>query len=171
MTSEIRSPDAECDVRSHMAAVEASVDRDYLRFKARSSGRRAMRIRLTNKATGFDAIFDDPNFVGGQFSFWNRNGIRLTQTGVGLVQPNSLVAEFAQQQDSGPGELCESGNLYLQRRRGCGSHAANQGSLQCQLSAVSSNRAAGVRAVSKSHSARHRIGLQSGRRVPAVSDQ
>src|SRR6185295_18886763 len=40
---------------------------------------------------GFDAIFDDPNFVGGQFSFWNRNGIRLTQTGVGLVQPNSVL--------------------------------------------------------------------------------
>jgi len=31
------------------------------------------------------------NFAGGQFSFWNRNGIRLTQTGVGLVQANSIL--------------------------------------------------------------------------------
>jgi Carboxypeptidase regulatory-like domain len=79
------------DVRSNMAAVEASVDRDYLRFKGSFFWAQGDSNPTDNKGTGFDAIFDDPNFAGGQFSFWVRNGIRLTQTGVGLVQPNSLL--------------------------------------------------------------------------------
>ena len=78
-------------VRSHMAAVEASIDKDYLRFRGSVFWAQGDANPTDEKGTGFDAIFDDPNFVGGQFSFWNRNGIRLTQTGVGLVQPNSIL--------------------------------------------------------------------------------
>ena len=79
------------DVRSNMAAVEASIDRDYLRFKGSFLWAQGDRNPTDDRGTGFDAIFDDPNFAGGQFSFWVRNGIRLSQTGVGLVQPNSLL--------------------------------------------------------------------------------
>src|SRR6266536_1729795 len=78
-------------VSSNMAAVEASVDHDYFRFRGSVFWAQGDRNPTDGKANGFDAIFDDPNFVGGQFSFWNRNGIRLTQTGVGLVQPNSVL--------------------------------------------------------------------------------
>jgi len=77
-------------VKSHMAAIEGSVDKDYLRFRGSFFWASGDRNPTDAKATGFDAILDDPNFVGGQFSFWNRQGIRLTQTGVGLVQPNSI---------------------------------------------------------------------------------
>jgi hypothetical protein len=79
------------NVRSNMAALEASVDRDYLRFRSSFFWAQGDSNPTDDKGTGFDAIFDDPNFVGGQFSFWVRNGIRLTQTGVGLTQPNSLL--------------------------------------------------------------------------------
>ena len=78
-------------VRSNMAAVEASVDRDYLRFKGSFLWAQGDSNPTDDRGTGFDAIFDDPNFAGGQFSFWVRNGLRLSQTGVGLVQPNSLL--------------------------------------------------------------------------------
>ena len=78
-------------VSSHMAAVEASIDKDYLRFRGSFFWASGDKNPTDNRATGFDAILDDPNFVGGQFSFWNRSGIRLSQTGVGLVQPNSLL--------------------------------------------------------------------------------
>ena len=61
------------------------------------------------KATGFDAIFDDPNFVGGQFSFWVRNGIRLTQTGVGLVQPNSLLPSLRSSKTQGQANFVNPG--------------------------------------------------------------
>lgn len=78
-------------ISSQMAAVEASIDKDYVRFRASFFWASGDKNPTDSKATGFDAILDDPNFIGGQFSFWNRQGIRLTQTGVGLVQPNSLL--------------------------------------------------------------------------------
>jgi len=96
-------------VRSNMAAVEASLDRDYLRFKGSFFWAQGDRNPTDNRATGFDAIFDDPNFVGGQFSFWVRNGIRLTQTGVGLVQPNSLLPSLRSSKIQGQANFVNPG--------------------------------------------------------------
>jgi hypothetical protein len=97
------------DVRSNMAAVEASMDRDYLRFKGSFLWAQGDRNPTDNRATGFDAIFDDPNFAGGQFSFWVRNGIRLTQTGVGLVQPNSLLPSLRSSKTQGQANFVNPG--------------------------------------------------------------
>ena len=96
-------------VRSNMAAVEASVDHDYLRFKGSFFWAQGDSNPTDEKATGFDAIFDDPNFVGGQFSFWNRNGIRLTQTGVGLVQPNSVLPSLRSSKTQGQANFVNPG--------------------------------------------------------------
>ena len=100
------------DVRSNMAAAEASVDRDYLRFKGSFFWAQGDRNPTDDKGTGFDAIFDDPNFAGGQFSFWVRNGIRLTQTGVGLVQPNSLLPSLRSSKTQGQANFVNPG-LFL----------------------------------------------------------
>jgi len=96
-------------VRSNMAAVEASMDRDYLRFKTSFFFAQGDSNPTDGKATGFDAILDDPNFVGGQFSFWNRNGIRLTQTGVGLVQGNSLLPSLRSSKTEGQANFINPG--------------------------------------------------------------
>ena len=96
-------------VRSNMGAVEASMDRDYLRFKASFFFAQGDSNPTDGKATGFDAILDDPNFVGGQFSFWNRNGIRLTQTGVGLVQGNSLLPSLRSSKTEGQANFINPG--------------------------------------------------------------
>jgi carboxypeptidase family protein len=106
-----RNPIAGRDVRikSNMAAVEASVDKDYLRFKGSFFWAQGDTNPTDEKATGFDAIFDDPNFVGGQFSFWNRNGIRLTQTGVGLVQPNSVLPSLRSSKTQGQANFVNPG--------------------------------------------------------------
>jgi hypothetical protein len=96
-------------VKSHMAAVEASLDMDYLRFRGSFFWAQGDKNPTDDKGTGFDAIFDDPNFVGGQFSFWNRNGIRLTQTGVGLVQPNSLLPSLRSSKTQGQSNFVNPG--------------------------------------------------------------
>ncbi|HKR59707.1 MAG TPA: carboxypeptidase-like regulatory domain-containing protein [Pyrinomonadaceae bacterium] len=96
-------------VRSHMAAVEASIDKDYLRFRASAFWAQGDSNATDDRGTGFDAIFDDPNFVGGQFSFWNRNGIRLTQTGVGLVQPNSILPSLRSSKIQGQANFVNPG--------------------------------------------------------------
>src|SRR5258705_1691878 len=96
-------------VRSNMAAVEASVDRDYLRFKGSFFWAQGDSSPTDDRAAGFDAIFDDPNFVGGQFSLWVRNGIRLSQTGVGLVQPNSPLPSLRSSKIQGQANLVNPG--------------------------------------------------------------
>lgn len=96
-------------ISSQMAALEASVDRDYFRFRGSFFWAQGDKNPTDGKASGFDAIFDDPNFVGGQFSFWNRNGIRLTQTGVGLVQPNSLLPSLRSSKIEGQANFINPG--------------------------------------------------------------
>lgn len=96
-------------VRSSMAAAEASIDRDYLRFKGSFFWAQGDGNPTDDRGSGFDAIFDDPNFVGGQFSFWVRNGIRLTQTGVGLVQPNSLLPSLRSSKTQGQANFVNPG--------------------------------------------------------------
>jgi hypothetical protein len=78
-------------INAQMAAAELSIDFDYIRYRVAgfySSGDAKPR---DNTARGFDAILDAPNFAGGEFSFWNSQGIRLTQTGLALVEPDSLI--------------------------------------------------------------------------------
>jgi hypothetical protein len=96
-------------INSQMAAVEASIDKDYLRFKGSFFWAQGDKNPTDDEANGFDAILDDPNFVGGQFSFWNRNGIRLTQTGVGLVQPNSVLPSLRSSKIEGQANFVNPG--------------------------------------------------------------
>jgi len=98
-------------VSSQMAAVEGSIDKDYFRFRGSFFWAQGDKNPTDGKASGFDAIFDDPNFVGGQFSFWNRNGIRLTQTGVGLVQPNSILPSLRSSKIEGQANFVNPGIL------------------------------------------------------------
>jgi hypothetical protein len=96
-------------IGAQMGAVEGSIDKDYFRFRGSFFYASGDRNPTDNKATGFDAIFDDPNFAGGQFSFWNREGIRLTQTGVGLVQPNSLLPSLRSSKIEGQANFVNPG--------------------------------------------------------------
>ena len=88
-------------VRAGMAALEVSYDRDWLRPRFGffyATGDRHPRDRI---ARGFDSIFDSPSFAGGGFSFFNRLGIRLSQTGVALVERGSLLPSLRSSKDEG----------------------------------------------------------------------
>jgi hypothetical protein len=89
------------NVRAGMAALELSYDRDWLRPRIGffyATGDRNPRDRT---ARGFDSIFDAPAFAGGGFSFFNRLGIRLAQTGVALVERGSLLPSLRSSKDEG----------------------------------------------------------------------
>jgi hypothetical protein len=58
-------------------------------------------------ANGFDTIFDNPNFGGGQFSFWNRQQIKLF--GVNLVQRLSLVPDLRSSKFQGQSNFVNPG--------------------------------------------------------------
>lgn len=76
-------------ISAFMGAIELSYDRDWARFRASYFFASGDADANDDQATGFDTIMDNPNFAGGEFSYWNRQQIRLF--GVNLVQRQSLV--------------------------------------------------------------------------------
>jgi hypothetical protein len=101
------------DIRAHMAAVEASVDKNWLRFRVSGFFASGDDDPTDDKATGFDAILDDPNFAGGQFSYWNRQGVRLISTEVGLTQPNSLLPSLRSSKLEGQANFVNPGLILF----------------------------------------------------------
>ncbi len=79
------------DVNAQMAALEVSYDRDWLRPKASFFWSSGDGKPTDGTARGFDSILDDPLFVGGPTSFWDRQGIKLTGTNVNLTNRFSLL--------------------------------------------------------------------------------
>ena len=77
------------DIHAFMGALELSYDRDWARFRCSYFYASGDSDPSDTQANGFDAIFDNPNFAGGEFSYWNRQQIKLF--GVNLVQRQSLI--------------------------------------------------------------------------------
>ncbi len=96
------------DINAQMAAAELSLDRNWLRYRVSFMYASGDRNPRDGSARGFDAIFDNPNFAGGVLSFWNREGIRLTGTGVALESPDSLLPSLRSSELRRPGELRQS---------------------------------------------------------------
>src|SRR5205085_11037425 len=96
-------------INAQMFALELSYSPDWLRFRASyffSSG--DSNVDPGNKrATGFDTIFDNPNFAGGQFSFWQRQQIKLF--GVELTNRFSLVPDLRATKTEGQSNFVNPG--------------------------------------------------------------
>lgn len=97
-------------VNAQMAAIEASVDHDWLRLRTSFLWASGDRRPKDTEARGFDAIFDNPNFAGGPFSFWNRQAIRLG--GVNLVNRNSFLPNLRSSKIEGQSNFVNPG-LFL----------------------------------------------------------
>jgi hypothetical protein len=100
------------DIRAQLAAVELSIDKDWLRL--RTAGFYASGDGNPGDGTGkgFDTIYDDSNFAGGEFSFWSRAGIPLTGTGVLLKTPGSLLPDLRSNKFEGQANFVNPG-LWL----------------------------------------------------------
>jgi len=79
-------------ISAYMGALELSYDRDWARFRCSYFYASGDNDANDQRATGFDSIFDNPNFAGGEFSYWNRQQIKLF--GVNLVNRQSLVPDL-----------------------------------------------------------------------------
>jgi hypothetical protein len=98
------------DIFAQMAALELSYDRDWIRFRASFFWASGDENPRNSHATGFDAIFDNPNFAGGEFSYWQRQSIRLF--GVNLVNRGSLLPDLRSSKIQGQSNFVNPG-LYL----------------------------------------------------------
>ena len=81
-------------INAQLAALELSYDKDWFRIKGSVFYASGSRNPSSSRARGFDSIDDFPEFAGGIFSLWNREGIRLTGSGVALNPGNSLLPDL-----------------------------------------------------------------------------
>jgi len=101
------------DISAGMGAFEASVDKDWLRFKASVFWASGDDDARDGTAKGFDSIYDATNFAGGPFSFWSRSAIALTQTGVLLKTPESLLPDLRSSKFEGQANFVNPGILLV----------------------------------------------------------
>ena len=97
------------DINAQMAAVELSLDKDWIRYRVSFFYASGDKDPKDGTARVFDAIFDSANFAGGIFSFWNREGIRLTGSGVALVSGDSLLPSLRSSKIEGQANFVNPG--------------------------------------------------------------
>ena len=97
------------DINAQMAAAELSIDKDWFRIRGSVFFASGDDNPRDGTARGFDAILDNSNFAGGFFSFWNREGIRLTGSGVALVQGGSLLPSLRSSKTQGQANFVNPG--------------------------------------------------------------
>jgi hypothetical protein len=98
------------DISAHMAALELSYDRDWARFRTSFFFASGDSKPFDHHGSGFDTIIDNPQFAGGEFSYWDRQGIKLL--GVNLTQRLSLVPDLRSSKIQGQPNFVNPG-LYL----------------------------------------------------------
>lgn len=100
-------------INAQMAAAELSIDYDWLRYRVAAFYTSGDSKPLDDTGRGFDAILDNTSFAGGKFSFWNSQALRLTQTGVALVEPRSLLPSLRSSKIQGQANFVNPGlTLY-----------------------------------------------------------
>ncbi len=101
------------DINAQMGALELSLDKDWIRFMGATFVASGDGDPSDDEAHGFDAILDIPTFAGGAFSLWNRQGLRLAQTGTGLKSPVSLLPSLRTNKDEGQPNFINPGVFIL----------------------------------------------------------
>lgn len=96
-------------VNAQMAAAEISYDKDWMRYRVSLFYTSGDANPRDGRARGFDSIVDLPNFAGGLFSFWNREGIRLLGSGVLLTTPGSLIPSLRASKEEGQANFVNPG--------------------------------------------------------------
>jgi hypothetical protein len=96
-------------INAQMAALELSIDRDWLRHKLSLFYASGDGNPRDDKATGFDTILDRPFLFGGPFSFYVHQGFNLAGTAVNFKQRDSLVPDFRSSKIEGQANFVNPG--------------------------------------------------------------
>ena len=100
------------DINAQMAALELSIDHDWARYKASFFYASGDGNSTDGTGRGFDTIVDNPNFTGGPFSFWSRQGFNLGGTMVNLKNSSSLVPDMRTSKTEGQANFVNPG-VYI----------------------------------------------------------
>jgi len=97
------------DINAQMAALEVSYDHDWARYQASFFYASGDKNAGGGTATGFDTIVDNPNFTGGPFSYWARQGFNLGGSSVNLKDAGGLVPDLRSGKTEGQANFVNPG--------------------------------------------------------------
>ena len=79
------------DIRAYFAAIEPSIDFDWIRVRASALVASGDKDPFDNREEGFDAIFENPQFAGADTSYWIRQSIPFIGGGGVALSPRNGV--------------------------------------------------------------------------------
>jgi hypothetical protein len=101
-------------IRAAFAAAELSRDFSWVRLRISALFQSADRDPFDGKATGFDAILENPQFAGADTSFWIRQAVPLVGGGgVALSGRNGVLASLRSSKDQGQSNFVNPGLTLL----------------------------------------------------------
>ena len=102
------------DVRAFFHASELSRDFSWSRLRASVLYASGDGDPLDHEATGFDAIFENPQFAGADTSYWVRQGIPLIGGGaVALSGRNGVLASLRSSKEQGQSNFVNPGLILV----------------------------------------------------------
>ena len=99
------------NINAQMGALEIAYERDWLTYKADFFYASGDGNINSHTASGFDSIDDNIDF-GAPFSYWERQGIGLSGTGVLLKGPLSLLPDLRSSKLQGQANFVNPGLLF-----------------------------------------------------------
>lgn len=99
----------ETTINAQMFALELSIDKDWQHFRGSYFYASGDKDVNDGQANGFDSIFDNPNFAGGQFSYWVRQGLVAGNSATLLKDRGSLLPNLATSKGEGQANFVNPG--------------------------------------------------------------
>jgi hypothetical protein len=104
----------ETDIFSYFLAAEASRDFDWIRLKASFLHASGDDDPFDDNANGFDAIFENPQFAGGETSFFIRQNVPLIGGGkIALSTRNGVLPNLRSSKEHGQSNFTNPGLTLL----------------------------------------------------------
>ncbi|MFN9633186.1 MAG: hypothetical protein ACK554_06890 [Erythrobacteraceae bacterium] len=107
--------DRPADLNAQFAAVEASYDRDWMRFRLSGAFASGDSDPYDDKETGFDAIFENPVFAGADTSYWIRQTIPFAGGGraISINGRNGLLNSLRSSKEQGQSNFNNPGLMLV----------------------------------------------------------
>ncbi len=98
------------DVTAAYAVAEVSRDFDWIRVRGTGLFQSGDKDPFDNKATGFDAIYENPQIAGADTSYWIRQAVPLIGGGgIALSGRNGVLAALRSSKDEGQANFSNPG--------------------------------------------------------------
>ena len=107
--------DERADISAYFAALEASYDRDWMRFRLSAAYASGDSDPYDDVETGYDAIFENPVFAGADTSYWIRQTIPFAGGGraISVNGRNGILNSLRSSKDQGQSNFNNPGLMLV----------------------------------------------------------